>query len=70
MGAARDYIGPAFDVILTAQAKQAPGTKVTNYSYSCEIGGKFTAKIRGQQLPQEAVKTADMKAIWQHLTKV
>lgn len=69
MGAARDYIGPAFDVILTAQAQQAPGTKLANYRYSCQVGGKFMAKIRGQQLPEEALKAADMKSLWEHLTK-
>ncbi len=69
MGAARDYIGPAFDVILTAQAKQAPGSKETKYYYSCDIGGKFVAKIRGQKLPEELLAKADMKGIWEHLVK-
>lgn len=70
MGAARDYIGPAFDVILTARALQAPMAKVATYSYTCEVGGKAIAKVRGQKLPEEPLRNADFKALWEHLVLV
>lgn len=70
MGAARDYMGPAFDVILTAQALVPPGSKVPTYKYLCEFGaGKPLAKVRGAALPKELLDSADMKGLWEHLTK-
>ncbi len=69
MGAARDYMGPAFDLILTAQAVMPPGAKVPSFKYLCEFGaGKPLAKLRGVTLPKDMLDKADMKSLWEHLT--
>ncbi len=68
IGGARDYMGPAFDIIITTLASQPPGSKIPTYLYRCEIGGKSVAKVRGQALPAEYMSKADMKGLWTYLT--
>ncbi len=69
LGAARDYIGPAFDAIITAIASSKPGSKDVQYSYRCDITGNSVAKIRGLKLPEAILAKADSKALWETLTR-
>ncbi len=69
MGAARDYVGPAFDFILTAEALVKPGSKAPEFRYQCNVGSNVMAKVRGAAIPPEVLAKADMKTIWEILTR-
>ncbi len=68
MGAARDYMGPAYDMIVTASGQTPPGAKEPTYKYTCQIGGKYVAKMRGLLPPKDLLDKADFKGLWEFLT--
>lgn len=70
IGATRSYMAAAFDYILTTKAITKPGSKVPEYSYTCDVGGGSLSKQRGgefNKIPEAALKGADFKTIWETL---
>jgi hypothetical protein len=69
MGAARDYIGPAYDAIITTQAMVKPGSKEPLFRYQCDVTSNTIAKKRGSRIPEEVLASGDGKMLWEHLMK-
>lgn len=68
MGAAREYLAPAFDLILTLQVTPNPANKKQlNYSYKCDVSDQgYMSKKRA--LPIDPVEPANMKVLWSKIT--
>lgn len=64
LGAARSYIGPAFDYILTTVTAVKPGSDAPAFKWKCDIGSNTVAKRRGQGVPKEILERADTEALW------
>jgi hypothetical protein len=70
MGAARDYIGPAYDAMITTTVfPPKAGSKEPQYRYQCDVTSQWVAKKRGDRIPEEVLASGDGKLLWEHLMK-
>lgn len=68
MGAAREYMAPAFDLILTLEAVSKPGVKgELDYYYRCDVSDRGIV-TKKRALPVAAREPANFADLWRRIT--